>query len=87
MDEARWKRIERTIEYLTNQQSVPETHEALERARHRTATVLQQTAAAQQKTQQCIDQLVQAQRPTDERLNALTGVVDFPLNLTPPRAV
>ena len=76
MDEARWERIERTIEYLTIQQAAPETHEALKRARHRTATVLQR-----------IDQLVQAQRPTDEPLNALMGVVDFHLNLTPPRAV
>jgi len=76
MDEARWERIERTIEYLTNQQAAPKTREALERARHRTAKVLER-----------IDQLVQAQRPTDERLNALMGVIDFHLNLTPPRAV
>ena len=52
MDEARWVRIERTIEYLTSQQTT-------------------------------MRELAQAQRHTDERLNALIRFVDRKLGGTP----
>lgn len=116
MDEARWERIERTIEYLTNQQAASDAKfsawndraqakiddlidaqarhevlieasfarmEALERAQQRAQ---QSLTIAQEHTQKQIDELVEAQLRTDDRLNALIGVVDFRLNPPPQRA-
>ena len=95
MDDDRWERISRTIEYLTNQQASSDSKfcswidkadriiESLEQAVHRHDGLVETLFSLQESTQRKLAALADALLHTDERLNALIGFVDSRLNGPP----